>query len=114
MKNYKLTIIDKVVTLFNEEYLDWSGETWVIDMKHFTNFKVEKLTVESIAKAVNACVGLRLESEDLFFENGQQGAFTIVENEEGIQDNEGKFLADYTFTIEPTSEPLNLEKLFNQ
>lgn len=114
MKTYKLTIVDKQVTLFNEEYQDWSGETWGIDMELFINFKTEKLTVESIVKAVNVCAGLQLETEDLFFENGQQGAFTIVENEDGMQDNEGKFLADYAFTIEPTSEPLNLEKLFSQ
>lgn len=114
MKTYKLTIDDKQVTLFNGEYQDWSGETWGIDMHHFINFSVSKLTVESIVKALNVCVGLQLETGDLFFENGKQGAFTIVENEDGMQDKEGKFLADYAFTVEPTSEPLNLEKLFNQ
>ena len=45
MKTYKLTIDDKQVTLFNGEYQDWSGETWGIDMHHFINFSVSKLTV---------------------------------------------------------------------
>lgn len=115
MKNYKLTIIDKMVTLFNEEHQDWSGETFTIDVENVfsTDFETEKLSIENIVKAVNDCVGLQLETEDLFFENGQQGEFAIIENGEGIEDKKGKFLADYSFTIEPTSEPLNLEKLFN-
>lgn len=116
MKTYKLKIVDKLVTLFNEEYQDWSGDTWGIDVGNSftTDFKTKKLTVENIVKAVNDCVGLELEAGDLFFENGEHGGFAIVENGDGTPDENGKFLADYTFTIEPTSEPLNLERLFNQ
>lgn len=114
MKNYKLTIADKLITLFNEDYKDWSGENWGVDLQLFINFKTEKLSVENIVKAVNDCVGLQLEAGDLFFENGHYGAFTIIENEDGIQDKDGKYIADYVFTIEPTSEPLDLEKLFIQ
>lgn len=116
MKTYKLTIVDKRVTLFNEEYQDWSGDTFTIDVENVfsTDFETEKLTAESIVNAVNDCVGLQLETEDLFFENGQQGEFAIIENGDGTPDKKGKFLADYAFTIEPTSEPLNLENLFNQ
>lgn len=114
MRTYKLTIVDKRVTLFNEEYQDWSGETWGIDVTFHVHFETEKLTVESIVKAVNDCVGLQLEAEDLFFDNGIHGGISIIENADGYPDKEGKFLADYSFTIEPTLEPLNLEDLFNQ
>lgn len=116
MKTYKLKIVGKLVTLFNEEYQDWTGDTWGIDVGNSftTNFETEKLTVEDIVKAVNDCLGLELEAEDLLFENGAHGEFAIVENEHDIPDENGKFLVDYAFTIEPTLEPLNLEKLFKQ
>lgn len=116
MKTYKLTIVNREVTEFNEQHQDWSGKTWAVDTGNsfYTNFEAEKLTAESIVKVVNDYLGAQLEAGDLLFENGQYGEFAIIENLDGIPDKKGKFLVDYAFTIEPTAIPLNLENLFNR
>ena len=114
MTKYKLKVVEKIVTKYNEKYQDWSGNETAENGYEETIFTTEHLTMDDILTALKQLFDYEFTNSDIFFVNGIQGTFARVENENCEPDKNGKFLADYFFTITPITEPLDLEKFFEK
>lgn len=114
MTKYKLKVVEKIITKYNEEYQDWSGKETVEPGYEETTFSAEHLTMSDILTALKQLFEYEFTNSDVFFINGVQGTFARVENEECEPDKKGKFLVDYFFTITPITEPIDLEKFFEK
>lgn len=114
MTKYKLKIIEKHVTKYNEKYQDWSGDETVENGYDGTIFTTEHLTMDDILTALKQLFDYEFTNSDLYFANGTVGGFALIENENCEPDTKGNFLADYFFTITPITEPLDLEKFFEK
>lgn len=114
MTKYRLKVVEKIITKYNEEYQDWSGrETAEISYEE-TTFAAEHLTMDDILTALKQLFDYEFTNSDIFFINGIHGTFALVENENSEPDEDGKFLVDYFFTIAPIIEPVDLEKFFEK
>lgn len=108
MEKYKLKIIDGLVSLWGEEGQGEQLETKFLELEQ----EIETLDTENIVKVINNLLCTSLEKDDLYFNNGAYGMFSLIENHEGAPDEKGGYIVDYTFTIEKLSPLVNLEKLF--
>jgi len=96
---YYLEMIIKHVTKFNEESQDWSGEA---DAFPIDNMRIElsELNKKKLVTAIGELLytNEEIKESDLFI-NDEFISINVVENEEGVEDENGKYLADYTFCI---------------
>ena len=109
MENYKLTITDGIISSWGEEGQGEQLGTKDLGLEQ----EIEMLNTESIVTAINDLMGLKLQSEDLSFNNGAYGMFATIENSDGLPDENGAYLVDYTFTVEKVNPLVDLETVFS-
>lgn len=109
MKTYKITGIDAIVTKFNSEQQDWSGDSWgkFNDMR--ATFNCDTLTKGQLIKAVNDSFGFDVDYIDT---SDNTLTISVTENGNGDISDDGLFLVDYVFEVE-LSELVNLDDLIN-
>lgn len=109
IESYQLVIFAKTVTNYNEETLDWSGESFSVDLDMKTY--INTFHYDDILLALSE-LGFIVEKDDLFLENDEYASFNQTENGAGFLDENGNYLCDYRFIIKPICEPINLQKYF--
>lgn len=104
---YQLTVLDGMVTRFNEKYQDWSGEEGYFDVRDTTQFTTDQLTVDVLKDVINKNYMLDLTIDDIDLEGG---CFSQIMDDDNNCDPEGKNLVDYWFKVEKV-ERVDLENL---
>lgn len=115
MAKFELRIVDAMVTEFNEDTQDWSGREYSKRVDIATTFETKDLMESDIILALsNHFYDSQLTTSDLFFANGTYASFNRVENGDGNNDENGKFLVDYYFTVTPICASIDLENKFGE
>lgn len=83
-----------------------------IELDLSCEFYSECITLNEIVIGLNTLLGTHITKEALNFDCDEVGTFNVLENEDGTEDNEGSFIAMYSFTITPIVSGLDLEQLF--
>lgn len=85
-----------MVTKWNEEYQDWSGEEFFKEGFHIGNAKSNKL--DDVLATINTMFDISKYDSEVS-ENGQL-IFTVIEDENAMQDDNGHYLVDYIVEVE--------------
>lgn len=96
MTEYNVNVIEIIVTEWNEEYKDWSGNMFFKGGFHLGTSDSNKL--EDVLNTVSTMFDISKYGSEIN-EDGQL-VFAIIEDEEGIQDDNGHYLANYIVGIE--------------
>lgn len=96
MTKFNVNVIDVMVTEWNEEYQDWSGNEFLKEGFHIGNSKSNKL--DDVLTTINTMFDVSKYDSEVN-EDGQL-IFTVIENEEAMQDDNGHYLVDYIVEVE--------------
>lgn len=96
MTKFNVYVIDVMVTEWNEEYQDWSGEEFYKQGFHLGESKSNKL--DDVLATVNTMFDISLYGVEINDEGNL--VFSIQEDEEAMQDDEGNYLVDYIVKVE--------------
>ena len=96
MAKFNVNVFDVMVTEWNEEYQDWSGDNFSKQGFHIGSSKSNKL--DDIITTINTMFDIK--KEDVEVNEEGQLIFTVVEDEEAMQDDNGHYLVDYFVEIE--------------
>ncbi|WFG33918.1 hypothetical protein YN120080_201 [Staphylococcus phage vB_SauM_JDYN] len=96
MTKYNVDVIDIAVTEWNEEYQDWSGDTFFKGGFHLGNADSNKL--DDVLATVNTMFDISKYGSEIN-EDGQL-IFTVIEDEYAMQDDNGHYLVDYLVEVE--------------
>lgn len=105
MTKFNVNVIDVMVTEWNEEYQDWSGDEFSKQGFHIGNAKSNKL--DDVLETINTLFDV--EKEDVEVNENGQLIFTVIENEYAEQSLEGNFMVDYIVEVEKV-ETLGIEE----
>ena len=100
---YEITLNEMIVTEFNEEYQDWSGETFSKGSGGFISPEViDELTADNLKEAASMFTGLMADEIEIFINDWNDSYFqvSIIENGDALPDDNGRYLVDYIFNIE--------------
>ena len=112
---FRLEILQKEVNVWNEGSEVVGGDYLrTTDVEMSKDFFSDKITLNKIIKEINKLLCVKVTHENFEFENEALGSFDIYENGDGIQDENGKYLAMYTFVVTPIVESLDLEEMFKK
>ena len=97
MNTYKITGIDALVTKFNPDTQDWSGNAWFKSNDMVASFNCDKLTIKQLIGVVNKSFGFNVDYIDIF-----DNVLTVSVTEDGNGDasDDGSYLVDYMFNVE--------------
>lgn len=110
MAVYELKIHDKEVNDWGTEGEGAYVQTAQLDIvEHFDTLP---LSLSAITSAINDTLALNLEKDWLDFSNDQYGMFSVIENADGIQDDNGGYISRYSFTVRKVNPCLDLQKLY--
>lgn len=96
MTKFNVNVIDVMVTEWNEEYQDWSGDEFSKQGFDLGVAKSNKL--EDVLATVNTMFDIK--KEDVEINDNGHLMFAIQEDVEAMQDDNGHFLVDYFVEIE--------------
>ena len=96
MIKFNVNVIDVMVTEWNEEYQDWSGDEFLKQGFHLGESKSNKL--DDVLATVNTMFDISLYGVEINDEGNL--VFSIQEDEEAMQDDEGNYLVDYIVKVE--------------
>lgn len=96
MTKYNVNVIDITVTEWNEEYQDWSGDMFFKGGFHLGNADSNKL--DDVLATVNTMFDVSKYGSEID-EDGYL-RFTVIEDEEAMQDDNGHYLVDYIVKVE--------------
>ncbi|VEV88379.1 hypothetical protein [Staphylococcus phage Stab23] len=96
MTKYNVNVIDIVVTEWDKEYQDWSGDTFFKGGFYLGDAKSNK--IDDVLATVNTMFDISKYGSEIN-EDGQL-IFTVIENEEAMQDDNGHYLVDYIVEVE--------------
>ena len=112
---FRLEILQKEVNVWNEGSEVVGGDYLrTTDVNMCKDFISDKITLKKIIEEINELLCVKVTHENFEFENEALGSFDIYENGDGIQDENGKYLAMYTFVVTPIVESLDLEEMFKK
>lgn len=100
MTKFNVNVFDVMVTEWNEEYQDWSGDNFSKQGFHIGSPKSNKL--DDVITTINTMFDVKKEHVEVT-EDGQL-IFTVVEDEEAMQDDNGHFLVDYFVEVEKVED----------
>lgn len=107
---YELKIHDKEVNEWGAE-----GEGAYIQTAQLgivEQFDTLPLSLSAITGAINDTLALNIKEDLLDFSNDQCGMFSVIENADGVQDDNGEYISRYSFTVRKVSPFLDLQKLY--
>lgn len=96
MTKYNVNVIDVTVTEWNEEYQDWCGKEFFKFGFHIGTTKSNK--IDDVLATVNTMFDISKYGSEID-EDGYL-RFTVIENEEAMQDDNGHYLVDYIVEVE--------------
>lgn len=96
MIKFNVNVVDVMVTEWNEEYQDWSGDEFSKQGFDLGVAKSNKL--DDVLATINTMFDVEKEHVEIT-EVGQL-IFTVIEDEEAMQDDNGHYLVDYFVEIE--------------
>ena len=96
MTKFSVQVMDIVVTEWNEEYQDWSGDTFFKGGFYLGNAKSNK--IDDVLATVNTMFDISKYGSEID-EDGYL-RFTVIEDEEAMQDDNGHYLVDYIVEVE--------------
>lgn len=96
MTKFNVNVLDIAVTEWNEEYQDWSGDTFFKGGFHLGTSESNKL--DDVLATVNTMFDVSKYDSEID-EDGYL-RFTVIEDEEAMQDDNGHYLVDYIVEIE--------------
>lgn len=96
MTKFNVNVIDVMVTEWNEEYKDWSGDEFLKQGFGLGVAKSNKL--DDVLATVNTMFDISLYGVEINDEGNL--VFSIQEDEEAMQDDEGNYLVDYIVKVE--------------
>ena len=99
---YELRLTEMIVTEFNEEAGDWSGEMFSKGLGGFmTSVEFEELTADNLREASSQFTGLMADEIDIYI-NDDDGHIqvSVIEDEDGFPNLEGGYLVDYLMTVD--------------
>lgn len=100
---YEITLNEMVVTEFNNDHQDWSGETFSKGGGGFISPEtINELTADNLKEAASTFTGLTADEIEIFINDWDDGFFqvSIVENGNAFPDDNGRYLVDYIFSVE--------------
>lgn len=97
MNTYRIVGIDALVTKFNPDTKDWSGNSWSKSNDMVATFNCDKLTIGQLTKVVNSSFGFEVNYVDTYNNNL---TVSITEDINGNASDDGTYLVDYTFKVE--------------
>ncbi|WBF81130.1 hypothetical protein FMLHJGGC_00077 [Staphylococcus phage BSwM-KMM1] len=96
MTKFNVNVIDVMVTEWNEDYQDWSGDNF---SKHGFDLGVAKSNkLDDVITTINTMFDVKKEHVEIN-DNGHL-MFAIQEDEEAMQDDNGHYLVDYIVEVE--------------
>ena len=96
MTKFNVNVIDVMVTEWNEEYQDWSGREFLKEGFHIGNSKSNKL--DDVLTTINTMFDVSKYDSEVN-EDGQL-IFTVTEDKNAMQDDNGRYLVDYIVEVE--------------
>ena len=96
MTKFNVNVIDVMVTEWNEEYQDWSGREFLKEGFHIGNSKSNKL--DDVLTTINTMFDVSKYDSEVN-EDGQL-IFTVTEDDNAMQDDNGRYLVDYIVEVE--------------
>ena len=96
MTKFNVNVVDVMVTEWNEEYQDWSGDNFSKHGFHLGVAKSNKL--EDVLATVNTMFDVSLYGVEI--NDVGHLMFAIQEDEEAMQDDDGNYLVDYIVEVE--------------
>lgn len=96
MTKFNLNVLDITVTEWNEEYKDWSGDTFFKGGFHLGNPKSNK--IDDVITTINTMFDIK--KEDVEVNEEGQLIFSVIEDEYAMQDDNGHYLVDYFVEVE--------------
>ncbi|QEM41264.1 hypothetical protein CPT_Maine_014 [Staphylococcus phage Maine] len=96
MTKFNVNVLDVMVTEWDNEYQDWSGEQFSKQGFHIGNAKSNKL--EDVLATINTMFDISKYGSEVN-ENGKL-IFTVIEDENAMQDDNGHYLVDYIVEVE--------------
>lgn len=97
MNTYRIVGIDSLVTKFNPDTQDWSGNSWFKSNDRVATFNCDKLTIEQLIKAVNISFGFEVDYIDTY---DNILTISVTEDINGDVSDDGLYLVDYMFKVE--------------
>ena len=88
--------IDAMVTTYNKEYGDWSGEVFSKDNQF--NDELTELTRESLTRCLSDMLCTDIEFHHIYIQDDIV-TIDIIEDGEGYPDENGSYLVDYIFMV---------------
>lgn len=96
MTKFNVNVADVMVTEWNEEYQDWSGDEFFKGGFDLGVAKSNKL--DDVLTEINTIFEVKKESVEIDDEGLLR--FTVIEDEEAMQDDNGHYLVDYIVEVE--------------
>ncbi|BBC69674.1 hypothetical protein phiSA039_0215 [Staphylococcus phage phiSA039] len=96
MTKFNVNVLDVMVTEWNSEYQDWSGEEFLKEGFHIGNAKSNKL--DDVLATVNTMFDI--DKKDVEVNEDGQLIFTVTEDENAMQDDDGHYLVCYIVGVE--------------
>lgn len=96
MTKFNVNVIDVMVTEWNEEYQDWSGDEFSKQGFDLGVAKSNKL--DDVITTINTLFDVKKEHVEVN-EDGQL-IFTVIEDVEAMQDDYGHYMVDYIVEVE--------------
>ena len=88
--------IDAMVTTYNKEYGDWSGDEFSKDNPYSDQLTV--LTKESLTQSLSNMLDVDIDFKHVHIQDDII-SISIIEDGEGYPDENGSFLVDYIFMV---------------
>ena len=88
--------IDAMVTTYNKEYGDWSGDEFSKD--NYLNDELTELTRESLTESLSNMLGVDIDFKHVYTQDDIV-TISIIEDGDGYPDENGSFLVDYIFMV---------------
>lgn len=96
MTKFNVNVIDVMVTEWNEEYHDWSGDEFSKQGFYLGIAKSNK--IDDVITTINTIFDVKKEHVEVN-EDGQL-IFTVIEDVEAMQDDYGYYMVDYIVKVE--------------
>lgn len=94
---YTVKICSMLVTRWNEEHEDWSGDTFI--KSGYILGTVRQNDINTVKSYIQECFDV--DDEDFYLDCGEL-FFSVTEDEQARQDENGHFLVDYRVKLEAT------------
>lgn len=94
---YTVKICSMLVTRWNEEQEDWSGDTFIKSGYILGTVKQNGLHI--VKEYIRECFDV--DADEIYLDCGEL-YFSVTEDEQARQDENGKFLVDYRVKLEAT------------